>query len=187
MPALVVGAVVAGEDHERVLGDALLLEPVEQPADMLIEASDHRRMALVLLRPVFLGIRSEVGNVGSVAEGPRSLVVGMRHHEAPVEEEGLLALAADILQGSLGKEIVGKLHLLGGVAAAKIADRLNHIREHHLRLIFPEVFRKVVVGPVLTEIAEKLSEALLPRQAALGASHVAKPPLPKERRAVARR
>ncbi len=66
--ALVVRAVVAGEDDERVLREAELLQVLQHAADIAVEPRDHRRLALVLLRPVLVRVGAVVGHMRAVAE-----------------------------------------------------------------------------------------------------------------------
>ena len=47
LATFVVGAVVAGEQHECVVVDAEFAQRIEKPADVGIEPSDHRRLAFV--------------------------------------------------------------------------------------------------------------------------------------------
>ena len=94
-------AVVAGEDDDGVVGDADLLEAVEDAADAVVERRDHRGVDALAL----------------VVELREALVVGVgglerrvRRVERDVEEEGLGAVAIDERDRFL-RELIGDVLL----------------------------------------------------------------------------
>lgn len=109
-----LGAVVAGEDDDRVLGEAVSGEGVEDIADAAIEAADHavdvgdggcEGAAIAEGGEVFFErVKGEVG--GAVGEG---------------EEEGLAGVAVDE-GGGLGGEDVGDVAAVGGDGRAVVVE-----------------------------------------------------------------
>ncbi len=92
-------AVVAREDHERVLGQAILLERREDPADAAVEGPDHRR---VHAQPVELDVRERL------VVRPQGLERRVRRPVGEVEEEGPVAVRGDQLDRLVGP-IVGQV------------------------------------------------------------------------------
>ena len=106
-----MGAVVAGEEHERVVGEAELLEPVQDPADLPVHVADHRREARGLVLPL--------GSSGDRVEG-----IVRQGHRVP-REEGLLA--------GLGRE--GQQGVHRDVGAVGPLEGLQHAVAVDLRIV----------------------------------------------------
>jgi hypothetical protein len=74
--------------------------------DIAVEAGDHRRLAFVLFRPVFVGVGAVVGHMRAIAEAAAALVVRVRDDHGPVEEETACLVLADKLERVIGEEII---------------------------------------------------------------------------------
>ena len=183
--AFVVRAVVAGEDDEGVVGEAELVEVIEQAADVAVEAGDHGGVALVLGRPIGGGIGAVIGDMRAVFEVAISLVVGVRDDRAPIEEEGAGLMLGDELEGFVGEEIIGIEQTVAGVTAAVVADGGDVVGQGDFGFVAPEELGEVVVGVVLAEVAEEVIEAMVAGQAAFGFADVAEAPFADERGGVA--
>ncbi len=101
------GAVVAGEEHDGLLGEAIGVELVEQPADALVHPLDHGigggDDAVQAL------LQMSVGHAVGRLEGRVRRAVG------EVQEEGRTLVAVDEGHGFLGQDV-------GHVAAVGAAD-----------------------------------------------------------------
>ena len=184
--ALVVRSVVAAEDDERVLREAKCFELLHHAAHIAVESCDHRRLAFVLLRPVFVRVGTVVGHMGTIPEDLAALVVRVRNDHGPVEEKSCRFVFTDELQRVIGEEIVRVMNRLRGITCAVFTDGHDDVGERFLALIAPEVVGEVIVRVVLAQVAVKVVEALLARQAALRFADIAEAPFADERRFVAR-
>ncbi len=159
--ALLVRPVVAGEQHQRLVVKAQPLQTGEQPADVAIHARNHGGMPLLRVGPVLV----RVGTVGRHFHALLArLVVRVGDREGQVEEERLILVPLDELQGLRREQIVRVLDALRRDAAGRV-DRLDLVGQQYLLLVAPEVVGIVVVGVGLIQVAEPVIEALLVRNA----------------------
>ena len=86
--ALIMRAVVTGENHQRVLRKPQRFEVIHHSPHITVETCDHRSLTFVLLRPIFVCIGAVVRDMSSIAENAPAFIVGMRDDHAPIEEEG---------------------------------------------------------------------------------------------------
>ena len=121
LAAFAVRAVVAGEQHERVVGDAEAIERVEQPADVGVQPGDHRGLTLVGLGPVAVGVIAQIGYLRAVAGGGPCFVVGVRQRwSAQYRKNGRVAVLLDEFQRFVGDQIGAVSDFLRGDAAGRI-------------------------------------------------------------------
>ena len=177
---IVRGAVVAREDDERVVGHAGFLERGHEPADVLVEAGDHRGVGRE---------RGAVRYVGTFGGGGEGLVLGelafvglqvlggqlerdVRQGGREVEEERALSVGGDECFGA-GDEAFGREVLAGEggvslrvlrVGARREASMTRHalfaVVERHFLAVLPDGGRVVAVRDPLARQAEEFVEPL---------------------------
>ena len=184
-PAHVVrGAVVAGEDDDRVIRHAGFLEGGEDAADFLVQARDHR------------GVSRARGAVGTVAALLRGVGAGLGDHafilfqlfggdlqghvrqrRGVVEEEGLGLMGRDegfgAHDGAFAQEVLaderrvglGVLRVGVGREDAVAGRAVGAVVERHFLAVILDEGRVVAVRDPLAGHAEEAVEALLQRTA----------------------
>jgi hypothetical protein len=100
---------------------------VQQTAHIAVHPGDHRRMALVLRRPVFQGVRPVVGHMSTIFQRPVAFVVRVRDDHAPIQKERPVLVIGDEGQRLVREQIVGVQDSVFAVSAAQIADRNQRI------------------------------------------------------------
>ena len=118
MAAFVVRAVVGGEHHQGVLGEAVPVEGGDDLPDVVVDEGDVPREALLGIGPVLPGELPVVGfpvrperHLHPARWHPSALVVGVRDVEGVVEEEGRRGAR---LFPEVGKDLL--LQLVRGLA-----------------------------------------------------------------------
>jgi hypothetical protein len=137
--AFLVRAVVAGDEDQRVLGDAEGLEAVHDPADHGVESRDLGRVLLVCGGPGLAG----------VLVGVRDVRGGVRKGGGEEQQEGLGRVRVDEVQRSL-------LHQVGRVRAH---GTVRVLRDVDLLAVVPQVRRVVLVSMAVVDVAVELLEA----------------------------
>ena len=153
--ALLMGAVVAGEDDQGVLLLPGGLERGEQSPDVGIHAGNERGEVALHLGPRAVLIRLVVGRLHAVPAESGQLVVRVGNGVGQVEEERLPG-AGDELQGSFGEQVIAELLALVEPVAG----------EERLVLIVPEVLGVGVVGVLLIQVSVEFVESASVRDAA---------------------
>ena len=194
MPALVVRPVVRAEQYQRVLVQPEPLQQLEEPPDVPVHARNHRRLPLVLRRPVLVRINPEVRHLLPVLEVAVRLIVRVRCRQRQVEEERPVLLLLHPLQTLRRDEVVRIFHLLTRVADPeplrhRIVRAAGRDLVPQLYLLLPahQKVRVIIVRVVLVRVAEEVVESLSRRQTHCRFALVAEPPLADERRRIARR
>ena len=91
--AFLVRAIVAGENYQRLLGEAPFAEFVQHAHDGKINVVHHPSEALLLVRPVAAGEGPEVRHFHATPEiALAAFVVRVRRVECQVQEEWVLGL-----------------------------------------------------------------------------------------------
>jgi len=198
-PAVEGRAVVAGEQHQRVLLEAALADPLEEQAEVPVHARDHRRVRgsrrgvrEVALRPQVRRLVPTLVRV--LGQGVRGhLQRRVRDRRGEVEEEGLLGLGRLIQE----RERRSEHHVLRVVLAGearpgrRVGRRLGEPRRGRVprigqgqrHTVLPERGRVVVVGLLLAEVPREGVEPLCEGTALVVGC--AEAPLPERTRAVA--
>ena len=181
---VVRGAVVAGEDDDRVIRHAGFLEGGEDAADFLVEARDHRGVS---------GARGAVGAVAAFLRGVggglgddalilfqlfgRDLQGHVRQRRGVVEEEGLVLVGRDERFGArdraFAQEVfaderrvgLGVLRVGASREDAVAGCAVGAVVERHLLAVILDEGRVVAVRDPLAGHAEEAIEALLQRTA----------------------
>ena len=125
--ALVVRAVVAGEDDECVFGQPEFIEMFEHAPHIAVESRDHRCLTFVLVWPVLVSVGAVIRHMRAIAEEARALVVRVRDDHAPVEEEGCAFVFADEFQGIIGKEIIRVVNGFGRITGTIFTGRHDDV------------------------------------------------------------
>ena len=177
--ALAVGAVVGQEDDDGVFGQAELVEPGQEPADVVVDVLDHAedlggilghvpplvaggREVVGLHAEVFVGLGVLLGNL----ERPVGTVVGQ------VDEEGLAAVLPDVVDGRRGEDV-------GAVALG--FDPLGIVQQRGVEVAV--VRRPGGLAEPAAGVDERLLEALIPGPHRVAVAQV---PLAEDGGAVAR-
>ena len=137
--ALRVWTVVAGHQHQRVVGQAQFGQPGQQPTDLGVGTGDLGGVVALALGPGPVGVRGV----------RRYLVRRVRRGVRKVEEERVLLTALDKVERLLGEQVL-RVGDVGGLV----------LRVEHPHVVAPQVRRPVVVRVPLVEVAEEVVEAL---------------------------
>ena len=110
--AFFVVTVVRGENHKRVLSDSLIAQFCEDSTHIAVHPCNHRGLAFVWIRPIFVLVNSVAGNVLTIASSTGSLVVGVRNIQREVKEKwiGRASLFIEPFEGFLDYQIVGVIN-----------------------------------------------------------------------------
>ena len=161
-------SVVGGEENDRIVGDAEFLQQLQDPADVSVQARNHRRQRRVrLLRPDqavgSVSVHRQSGLLKRTAVLRVDFIVGNRvfgvgDGERDVTEERPILVGANELESPLRDDVMR-------IRAASIAFV---VRQRQLPFVVVEVVRIEVMRVGLVQVADELVEALLPGNA-LGA------------------
>ena len=188
------GAVVGGEDDDRVVGQVEFLEQVEDAADVGVEPGDHRRISgpgsevrgvtatFQLGERRVLPLQGQVGFQGLVGHVQRQV----RNHRGVIEEEGAILVLFDESQGlcsnpvrgvvlSLEAAVVARVGGIGILGKPGVATNRRIVFQCDTLVVVPEVGRVIAVGVPLAVVAEETVKTLL-QWSAFG-SGGAEPPL----------
>ena len=187
LPAFVVRAVVAGEQYQRVIVDAELLQRVDQSPDTFIHARDHRGLPFIGIGPRPIGVVAVIGHFLAIAQCAASFIVGMRNRHRPKQKERPLSICAHKVDRLACDQIMTVFNFLRRIATGRVWLRVvgYYILQRDSLRIAPQKIGIVVVGVRLVEIAVEVVEALIVGQALVAALRIAQPPFAAQRRRVA--
>ena len=155
--ALIVRAVVAGEQHEGVVGNLQLVEQIEQLADAAVHAGHHAGKGgdrIFHLGPMAV-LANEVLELRKLLTERRHILLGALHGgvrdgDGQVGEERFFGVVADELERLGMDEVV----------------RVGLAIEHHLLIVVPQVFWIKGVSLPLAVVAVEFIPTLVHRIAA---------------------
>ena len=152
--AFVVRAVVAGEEYDGILAQAQFLDPVQNAPDVPVEAGDHGgvrgvRRRLAPVRPDDPAARE--GRIRQKAAAPvfipewsnvllRNKQLRVHEGKRQVQEERLVLVRLDEIEGSLHEEIMGvlcRIHVDALRAAVLYGEQV--IRVVGMRMDVPQI------------------------------------------------
>ena len=176
-----VRPVVAGEEHKRIFGNAVLLKAIQQTAYVGVHSGNHGRRALLGVRPVHLLVASVVGHF----HAPRArLVVGVGNRQGEIQHKRPFPVPVDEGQRRICDKVVAVGDLVEGFAGAVSAPWFGHsvARHRYAVLVMEKKFGIVIMRVPLSEVAEKIIETLPVRVARR--VRTAQPPFAHKRRPV---